>query len=66
MWALYPLAYLGYAIARGLSEGRFAYPFIDVLAIGWMQAAINAATIGAAFIAAGQVMVFVDRLLARR
>lgn len=66
LWALYPIAYLGYALARGLSEGRFAYPFIDVGAIGWMQAVINAAAIGAAFVIAGQIMVFVDRLLARR
>jgi hypothetical protein len=66
LWVLYPLAYLGYALARGLSEGRFAYPFIDVGAIGWMQAAINAATIGAAFVIAGQVVVFADRLFARR
>ncbi len=66
LWVLYPLTYLGYALARGLSEGRFAYPFIDVGAIGWMQAAINAAAIGAAFVIAGQVMVFADRLLGRR
>lgn len=66
LWVLYPLAYLGYALTRGLSEGRFAYPFIDVGAIGWMQAAINAAAIGAAFVVAGQIMVFADRLLARR
>lgn len=66
IWALYPLAYLGYALVRGLSEGRFAYPFIDIGAIGWMQAAINAVAIGAAFVIAGQVMVAADRLLARR
>ncbi|BBE32696.1 Pr6Pr family membrane protein [Sphingosinicella microcystinivorans] len=66
LWALYPIAYLGYALARGLSGERFAYPFIDVGAIGWMQAAVNAAAIGAGFVVAGQIMVFVDRLLARR
>ncbi len=66
LWALYPLAYLGYALARGLSEGRYAYPFIDIGAIGWNGAALNAAMIGVAFVIAGWVMVLADRLLARR
>ncbi|MER8790585.1 Pr6Pr family membrane protein [Mesorhizobium sp. M0983] len=66
LWALYPLAYLAYALARGVAEGKYAYPFIDVSANGWVAVMSNAATIALGFIAAAEVLVLVDRMLAQR
>ncbi len=65
-WALYPLAYLIYALARGHIEGIYAYPFIDVAANGWPTVILTAAVIAVGFIGAGEVMVLLDRWLARR
>lgn len=65
-WALYPLAYLIYALIRGHFEGIYPYPFIDVAANGWPQVLATAAVIAVGFIGAGQLMVLLDRWLARR
>ena len=34
-WALYPLAYFAYAVARGLNGDKYPYPFMDVGKLGW-------------------------------
>jgi hypothetical protein len=60
LWALFPLAYFPYALARGSIEGVYAYPFMDVAKIGWAQAAINAVVIALGFILAGYAMVWLD------
>ncbi|WP_353042891.1 Pr6Pr family membrane protein [Mesorhizobium sp. M1423] len=60
------MAYLAYALARGVAEGKYAYPFIDVSANGWVAVMSNAATIALGFIAAAEVLVLVDRMLAQR
>lgn len=65
-WSLYPLAYFAYALARGSAEGAYAYPFIDLDALGLARVAINSAAIAAAFLAAGFGFVALDRALARR
>ena len=65
-WSLYPLAYLIYALIRGHVEGIYPYPFIDVAANGWPQVIVTAAVIAVGFIGAGQLMVLLDRWLARR
>ncbi|WP_320225214.1 Pr6Pr family membrane protein [Mesorhizobium captivum] len=62
-WALYPLGYLAYALIRGAAEGHYADPFIDVARIGWEQTLINSALIALAFVAAGEVLVWLDRWL---
>ena len=66
LWMLYPLAYLAYALIRSAIEGHYPYPFIDVLAIGWLQTARNAVVIALGFIAGGEVLVWLDRRLARQ
>ncbi|MET3583286.1 fumarate reductase subunit C [Mesorhizobium robiniae] len=66
LWALYPLAYLAYALARGAAEGKYAYPFIDVSAHGWVGVMSNAVVIALGFVAAAEVLVLVDRILARQ
>ncbi|MCA0013826.1 Pr6Pr family membrane protein [Mesorhizobium sp. B292B1B] len=66
LWALYPVAYLVYALARGAAEGHYAYPFIDVSAVGWARVAANSVVIALCFVAAGEGLVWIDRTLARR
>ena len=61
MWALYPLSYLAYALARGSFEGRYPYPFIDVAQIGWAQTLVNSALIALGFVVAGEALVWLDR-----
>ena len=65
LWALYPLAYFPYALARGSAEAKYAYPFIDVSALGWTTVAINAVMIAAGFVLAGMLIVALDRQLGR-
>ena len=65
-WALYPLAYLGYALVRGAAEHRYPYPFIDVAKIGAAQTAINTMMIAVAFLVGGLALVWLDRALAVR
>jgi hypothetical protein len=66
LWTLYPLAYLVYVLVRGHLDGRYPYPFLDVSRIGWDRMTINAAVIGAGFLATGVFVVAVDRMLGRR
>ncbi|PZU57375.1 MAG: hypothetical protein DI547_13830 [Sphingobium sp.] len=66
LWALYPLAYLPYALARGMSEGVYAYPFINLDRLGWGQVLANAAMIALGFLVAGHVVVAIDQRLSRR
>ena len=61
LWALYPLLYFAYAIARGLSGDRYPYPFMDVGELGWLQTLINAGAIAAVFIVVGYALVWLDR-----
>jgi p-aminobenzoyl-glutamate transporter AbgT len=60
---LYPLAYFAYAMIRGMIEGRYAYPFIDLGTHGLAQVVINAAVIAGCFVVAGLALVGLDSLL---
>ena len=66
LWAIFPLAYLVYGIARGLATGRYAYPFLDVLALGWPRTALNALLIAVAFLLCGFAVVSLDHRIAAR
>lgn len=63
LWAIYPLVYLAYALARGAATGKYAYPFINVNQLGWGQTALNAAVIAVGFMLCGFAVVWVDRRL---
>ncbi len=65
LWSLYPLAYLVYALVRGQWEGRYAYPFIDVGALGLAQTIANSFAIAVGFVGAGLLLVAGDARLAR-
>lgn len=60
-WALFPVAYFVYVLARGQLDHHYPYPFIDVGRLGWQQVALNAAAIALGFIVAGFAMVWIDR-----
>jgi len=60
LWAIYPLVYLAYVLARASEDGRYPYPFIDVPKIGWMQTAMNAGGIALGFIVCGFLLVWID------
>jgi len=66
LWAIYPLAYLVYALVRGMSTGKYAYPFMDVGRIGWGQTALNAFLIAVAFMLCGFAVVWIDHRLGSR
>ena len=59
-WAAYPLAYFIYAIIRGLNDGKYPSPFLDLGQLGWVQTALNAAGIALGFILAGLLLVWID------
>ncbi|SDD85829.1 hypothetical protein SAMN05444678_1277 [Sphingomonas sp. YR710] len=65
-WAIYPFAYLFYALARGLAGDRYAYPFIDPGKAGWAVVGINVALIAGGFLITGYLLAWIDRRLARR
>ena len=65
IWALYPIAYLVYALIRGAAQGHFSYPFINYIEMGITQVAITVVIITLAYLAAGWAMVLLDKRLAR-
>ncbi len=66
LWAIYPLAYLGYVLVRGAATARYPYPFIDVSALGWPRTALNVILISAAFMLAGFAIVWIDHRIGTR
>jgi hypothetical protein len=65
IWAILPLVYFVYALVRGRLEGRYAYPFMDVAQLGWLQTLTNAGLIELGFLVAGFALVWLDSLLGR-
>lgn len=61
LWALWPLAYLVYALVRGTSEGVFAYPFLNYPKIGWGSVSAYCVVISAGFVALGHGMLWIER-----
>lgn len=65
-WLLYPLGYLAYALARGMADGRYPYPFLDVGALGLPHVMANAAGVALAFVVVGAALAGVQRWRAPR
>lgn len=65
-WALLPLLYFVYGIARGEAEGKYPYPFMNLARLGWSQTLFNALALAICFLAVGFGMVWLDRLFARK
>ncbi|RWC27924.1 MAG: hypothetical protein EOS27_20205 [Mesorhizobium sp.] len=66
LWALYPLGYFLYALARGSIEGHYPYPFINVTEVGLPRTLTDASLIATGFVIAGEALVWLDRRLATR
>jgi hypothetical protein len=63
IWALYPLGYFAYALARGSIDGNYAYPFMNPEVLGWPRTMLNAAGIAVGFFVAGEGFLWIDRRL---
>jgi hypothetical protein len=66
LWAIYPVLYLAYVIARGAASGKYPYPFLNVATFGWQRIALNSSLIALGFLAAGYLVVWIDHLLGNR
>jgi hypothetical protein len=65
-WLAFPLAYLGFALVRGLVVHRYPYPFIDARQLGYGGVGLSSLFFAFAFWLLGLLLVGVDRGLARR
>jgi hypothetical protein len=65
-WASYPIAYLSYALIRGELLGRYPYPFINVLDIGYRQILVNSVGLLVVFLVFGYLLLGWARVAARR
>ncbi|MBW4705827.1 Pr6Pr family membrane protein [Micromonospora sp. RL09-050-HVF-A] len=64
-WLTFPLAYLGFALVRGLIVHRYPYPFVDAGQLGYAGVTVSAVFFAVAFWLLGLLFVGVDRALAR-
>jgi len=65
LWAVLPLLYFGYGLARGALDGVYPYPFMDLAKLGWAMTLAHAVAMAAGFLAAGFALVWLDGRLAR-
>ncbi|MFR9780405.1 Pr6Pr family membrane protein [Micromonospora sp. MS34] len=65
-WLAFPLAYLGFALVRGLIVHRYPYPFIDAGKLGYDGVGVSSLFFAFAFWLLGLLLVGVDKGLARR
>jgi hypothetical protein len=63
MWAIYPLAYLVYALVWGGMHGRYPYPFLNVGALGTGRVGLNVVVIAVGFLVVAWGVVALDRRL---
>jgi hypothetical protein len=61
LWAVYPLLYLTYGMARGNLTGKYAYPFLDAANLGWQRTTLTAFVIAIVF-----AVVWIDHLAENR
>ena len=66
IWAVFPLAYLAYALLRGRMDGHYPYGFMDVALIGGARVAVNVAVISVGFMVTAYMLVWVDGRLGWR
>ena len=60
IWSVYPLVYLIYGMVRGWLEGAYAYPFLDLGKLGWLEVLETSGVIAAGFVVTGFGMVWLD------
>lgn len=65
-WLAYPLGYAIYALVLGAIRGRYPYPFIDVIALGYPRVLVNSAVILSVFAVLCLALILLGRLDQRR
>ncbi|MGK5739488.1 Pr6Pr family membrane protein [Micromonospora sp. URMC 103] len=65
-WLAFPLAYLAFALLRGLVVHGYPYPFLDAGELGYGGVALVSVLLAMAFWLLGVLLVGADRALARR
>ncbi|WP_315835800.1 Pr6Pr family membrane protein [Bradyrhizobium prioriisuperbiae] len=65
LWLIYPLFYLAFVVIRGKMSGFYPYPFIDVGALGYSRALLNAGGIMVICVGLGALAVLIGRLSAK-
>lgn len=65
-WMVYPLGYALYALVLGAIRGRYPYPFIDVITLGYPRVLVNSAVILAVFALLCLALIWLGRLDQRR
>jgi hypothetical protein len=63
---VYPLVWLAFTLVRGALIGWYPYPFVDVVALGYPQVALNCLLVTALFLVLAGAALALDRVLARR
>lgn len=65
-WLVYPAAYFIYVLLRGVMDGRYPYPFLDVTALGYLRVLANACVVLLAFVVVALTLIALGRWQARR
>jgi hypothetical protein len=60
-WTIFPALYLLFALLRGTVGNWYAYPFIDVIQLGYAQVLVNAFGVLAVFLTIAAVLIWLDR-----
>lgn len=60
-WAALPVLYFVYGLSRGVAEGSYPYPFMNLARLGWARTSFNAILMAAGFAAVGFGMVWLAR-----
>jgi hypothetical protein len=63
-WLIFPLAYGGYALLRGVVTGDYLYPFLDLSRRGFENVLLKMAGLTLAFSMLALLLVGIDRRLA--
>jgi hypothetical protein len=61
-WAAWPIAYFAYMLARGLANGFYPYPFMNVTSLGYGRVLVNAIGLLAGYFLIAASLTVLDRV----
>jgi len=64
LYLVYPIGYAFYALLRGVVDGFYPYPFVDVGQIGYPRALLNIAGLSLAFVLGSALVIGAGRRMA--
>jgi hypothetical protein len=65
-WLIYPIAYAGVSIFKGMITHTYPYPFLDVNALGYGQITLNMMGLGGFYLIAGWILIAINNQLAEK